>query len=524
MVHKLGLMRPVMHNLEVRTPITPADMRDLIQNHGLRFLVQRSPFRVFPTREYQQAGAEIVSELGRRARILFNVKQIPTDVPFPGMVGVNFAHVTKGQPVNMEYLDTVLNKKASICDFEFIVDPASGKRLVAFGRFAGMVGMIDTLYVLGRRLKEAEGIATPLASLRRPNQYDNLAAIKDHLRQIGDEIRANGLPDTLTPLIIGFTGSTGRCAGGALEIFNALNPTMLQPRDVLRPGFVSGLSRNAIYGVSLERIGEEGRYIRTDGGPVSKEDLNADPIAYQSTLPRYLDLFTALVHTALWNSGQPILVSREALSSRKTNTLRAIGDVSCDVWPKGPMESTTKGTEPQDPFFVYNPQNGSSQMGFKGEGVVVNSCETMPCLLPYDASVAVSSMLKPFIPALAGANLDGQLGESGLPLELQSAFIVWNGHIMDRFGPDRCPEMHRMLALYRGTYRGFRSKELFDRKAVLAAAPEAASIQDELFEPGSTELVRFKPNFEEVISRSNIENGQKDDLLAIANFGYDVNK
>ncbi|MBI5701618.1 hypothetical protein HZC34_07265 [Candidatus Saganbacteria bacterium] len=489
MMHKLGLMRPLMHALEVRTPITPADMGDMIKKSGLHFLVQRSPFRVFQTREFKQAGAEIVTELGKKARVVFNVKQIPPDFLFSGMVGVNFSHVTKGQPENMEYLDAAMRKGSSICDIEYIVDPNSEKRLVAFGRFAGMVGMIDTLHVLGKRLDEEEGISTPFAKLMRPHQYSNLAAIKEHLKQIGDEIRANGLPDTLMPLIIGFTGGSGRCACGALEIFNALNPAMLRPRDILTPGFVSALPRNTIYGISLERVGEDGRYVRTDGRPSLIEDLDADPMAYESTLPRYLDLFTVLVHSAPWNSGQPVLVSNGALSSRKTNTLRAIGDVSCDIWPKGPMECTPIGTKPQDPFIVYNPQDGSYQMGFRGKGIVVNACETMPCLLPYDASVSVSEMLKPFIPAFANASLDGQIEGSNLPIELQKAFIVWNGQISAGFGQDYYPEMHRMLGLYRSIY----SEGFFRIREVLAAVPAVSSIYDQLFDPVSEQLVRFKP-------------------------------
>jgi hypothetical protein len=48
----------------------------------------------------------------------------------------------KAQEENMALLDTVLERNIRLVDHEFIRDPASGERLVAFGDYAG------TLYFL----------------------------------------------------------------------------------------------------------------------------------------------------------------------------------------------------------------------------------------------------------------------------------------------------------------------------------------------------------------------------------------
>lgn len=63
----------------------------------------------------------------------------------------------------MELLDAMLEKKVRLIDYEKMVD-ANGKRMVAFGKYAGVTGMINILHGLGLRLL-ALGHHTPFMVL-----------------------------------------------------------------------------------------------------------------------------------------------------------------------------------------------------------------------------------------------------------------------------------------------------------------------------------------------------------------------
>lgn len=45
----------------------------------------------------------------------------------------------------------MMQQKIRLIDYELIKDPESGKRLVAFGRFAGNAGMVDGLHGMAHR-------------------------------------------------------------------------------------------------------------------------------------------------------------------------------------------------------------------------------------------------------------------------------------------------------------------------------------------------------------------------------------
>lgn len=61
----------------------------------------------------------------------------------------------------MPLLDAILEKNIRLIDYERIIDE-SGHRMVAFGKYAGVAGMINILHGLGLRLL-ALGHHTPFA-------------------------------------------------------------------------------------------------------------------------------------------------------------------------------------------------------------------------------------------------------------------------------------------------------------------------------------------------------------------------
>ena len=171
-----------------------------------------------------------------------------------------FSHTMKGQPENMLLLNDILNNKIQLIDYEKIcatavstIPPATTtgssfsssndkskvkkgvikeKRIVAFGKYAGLAGTIDMLNILGERLLVTQGIATPFLHIPKSIQYSNLETAKNCIRRIGQQIRRStkegsggGLGGMTEPIIIGITGGpNGNVYQGIKEILVDLIP------------------------------------------------------------------------------------------------------------------------------------------------------------------------------------------------------------------------------------------------------------------------------------------------------------
>lgn len=88
-----------------------------------------------------------------RGRPLAAAEALSAGAPHDSTYGF-FSHVIKAQPHNMPLLDALVDKNVRMMDYECIVrgGQRGGTRLVAFGRYAGLAGMVDTMRGLGERL------------------------------------------------------------------------------------------------------------------------------------------------------------------------------------------------------------------------------------------------------------------------------------------------------------------------------------------------------------------------------------
>ncbi|XP_016652616.1 PREDICTED: alpha-aminoadipic semialdehyde synthase-like [Prunus mume] len=103
-----------------------------------------------------------------------------------------FSHTHKAQKENMPLLDKILAERVSLYDYELIVGD-QGKRLLAFGKYAGRAGFIDFLLGLGQRYLSL-GYSTPFLSLGASYMYTSLAAAKAAVISVGEDIAPLGLP------------------------------------------------------------------------------------------------------------------------------------------------------------------------------------------------------------------------------------------------------------------------------------------------------------------------------------------
>jgi hypothetical protein len=420
----IGIRREDKSKWEARAPLVPEDVRRLTRDHGLRFQVQAWPGRVFPDGEYRAAGAEVVESL-RDCPIILGIKEIPRGCFEAGKAYVFFSHTIKRQTANMPMLQRIVELGCTLIDYERIVDER-GRRLVFFGRYAGLAGMIDTLWALGRRL-EHEGIENPFTLVRQAHRYDNLEHAKREIGQVGERIRKDGLPAAIQPFICGFAGY-GNVSRGAQEIYDLLPVREIAPEELAR---VAPSPRDC-YKVVFR---EEHMVERVDGGRFELQDYYGQPASYRSTFFPYVRHLTVLANCIYWEPKYPRLVTREQLgtlfSGPDRPRLRVIGDITCDV--DGSIECTVRATEPDDPVYVFEPKSGKARSGVVGDGPVILAVDFLPCELPIDASTYFGQSLSPLIPGLARADFSGPLDKSGLPPELQRATIVYRGKLTEPY-------------------------------------------------------------------------------------------
>ncbi len=420
MVNRIGIRREDLYAWERRTPLIPEHVRELVAEHKLECVVQSSDRRIYTDDEFRRAGLTIVDDLDA-CPLIVGLKEIPVEVLRPNKVYVFFSHTIKGQPFNMPMLHRILQLGSTIIDYEKIVDDR-GRRLIFFGNYAGLAGMIDTLWTLGKRLAW-EGIETPFSEIGQASSYGSLDEAKAEIRAVGDEIRTSGLPEVVSPLVIGVAGY-GNVSRGAQEILDLLPIREASPQDLLK-GLPAG-GREAIVKVVFKEADTVRPLIA--GRSFDLDEYYKHPERYGAVFEQFLPHMHVMVNCIYWEPKYPRLITRQAIRELYRDQqpqLRVIGDITCDV--KGSVEVTVKATEPDEPIYVYQPDTGTTSAGVEGRGPVVMAVEILPSELPREASVYFSTTLKRFILTLAGADYSRDFGSLDLPPELKRAVIVYRG-------------------------------------------------------------------------------------------------
>ncbi|MBN2357187.1 hypothetical protein JXO59_13815 [candidate division KSB1 bacterium] len=418
----VGLRREDKNIWERRVAITPQHAEILQGQHNIRICVQPFPGRAFSDQEYLQVGVQACEDLSP-CRIIMGIKEIPQHLILSEKIYLFFSHTIKGQPYNMPMLQKIIDLKCTLIDYECIADERS-RRLVFFGGFAGMAGMVETLRALGLRLKH-QGFLTPLTRIKPAYEYHDLADIRSHLREIGTDLLAQGLPEAIRPLVFGFSGY-GHVSRGAQEIFGLLPHTAIQPEDLES---LSIRSDALLYKVQFE---EKHMVEPIDSSILfDKMDYFRHPQKYRGIFENYLPYLHVLVNGIYWDERYPRLVTKEFLRDRSVSgqplKLQLIGDVSCDI--NGSIECTEKVTTPDQPVFAYHPVTGAVSDGHTGDGILVMAIDNLPAELPRDASHFFSDSLWHLIPAVARAEWQKPFSEIELPAEIKKAVIVHNGRL-----------------------------------------------------------------------------------------------
>lgn len=423
---KVGIRIEDKYEAERRVPITPEHAKRLIEKHAVEVFFQPCKKRVFPNQHYIDAGCQSSEKL-TEPKTIVGIKEIPIPAFEAEKTYMFFSHTIKGQPYNMPMLKRMMELKCNLLDYERVVDDQN-RRLIFFGKFAGLAGMINSLWSLGLRVKD-KGIANPFKSLLQTHRYPSLEEAKKEIVKIGKLIETEGVPQEISPLVIGFTGY-GNVSKGAQEIADLLPIKEITPAELLTLRQQT-TSNKVVYKVIFK---EEDLYRTKNETPFILSHFYDNPTEYVSNFEQYIPHISVLMNCIYWNNRSDKLVTKKYLKEnwkRDDFNLLVIGDITCD--PNGSIEATHDGTPIEDPIFIYHPETEKPTFGYQGEGVLIMAVDILPSELPRESSYVFADALEPFLYDIITCDFEQSFDKLTLPAPIKRSLILHKGEFTPEY-------------------------------------------------------------------------------------------
>jgi saccharopine dehydrogenase (NAD+, L-lysine-forming) len=209
-------LRSETYENEFRAPLVPDDVRELIQE-GFTVIVEKSNKRIFRDIQYLAAGARLTRKKWydqNTETIIIGIKELDRLDLLKSHIHIYFSHTYKNQKNSKEILRAFAKSKSILYDLEYFCNP-DGKRTLAFGFYAGLVGI-----VLG--LRQHYNKSNALSDISDLEPWKNMASMVSFCKFNPD-------------VKIGIVGN-GRCSKGVQYIldFFKLNYDLIG-RDVIVP-------------------------------------------------------------------------------------------------------------------------------------------------------------------------------------------------------------------------------------------------------------------------------------------------
>lgn len=389
---KFGIIKERKNPPDRRVVFTPEELVRLQSEHSeAKIKVETSDIRVFSDDQYADLGIEVTADLSD-CDVLFGVKEVPVDALIPNKKYFFFSHTIKKQSYNRKLLQAILNKNIELYDHETIVD-ANNKRLIGFGRYAGIVGAYNGFRAFGIK-------------------YDLFTLAKAETLTGKEELIARLKRQTLPNIKIVLTGH-GKVGMGAKEIIDGMKIKQVAIED-----FLSKQYSEPVY----TQIDVLDYNKRIDGSISTKSDFYKNPHEYTSDFGRFSKVADIFMAGHFHGNGAPDILTREMLQAAD-NKIQVVADISCDV--DGPIACTLKASTIAEPFFGYLPSEHIEVPYTHPASIMVMSVDNLPCELPKDASEGFGEMfMKYVIPAFFNGDKDGILGR---------AKMTENGKLTPRF-------------------------------------------------------------------------------------------
>ena len=365
---KIALLREGKIPADKRVALSPKQCLEVLKQYpGLVLVVQPSPIRKFTDQDYLDLGIVLQEDLSD-CDVLIGVKEVPKKDLIPHKTYFYFSHTIKEQPYNKLLLLKMLSLNIRMIDYEVLTNQKS-KRLIGFGRYAGIVGCYNGFLAYGKR--------TSSFSLKPAHLCEDRKELEIELRKI-----------QLEPIKIILTGS-GRVGNGIIELINIIGIRQVSPDEFLNKSFDEPVF------VHLNTLDYNKRI---DGSASSKSDFYTNPGSYQSDFLKFAKTAEMFIAGHYYASGSPFLFTREDAKSKEFK-IRTVADVSCDI--NGPIACTIQPSTIQNPIYGYNPLTELIDDYAKPDVIAVMAVDNLPCELPKDSSIDFGAdLIKQILPCL----------------------------------------------------------------------------------------------------------------------------
>ncbi|KAB7531462.1 alanine dehydrogenase [Flagellimonas olearia] len=389
---KFGIIRERKNPPDRRVVLSPAECQKVLDSFpDAQIEVETSPIRVFSDEEYQERNIPVTDSM-EHCDVLLGVKEVPIEALLPHKKYFFFSHTIKKQPYNRDLLRAILEKNIELYDHEVITNTKE-QRLVAFGRYAGIVGAYNGIRTYG--LKFA------LFNLPKAEDLEDQQALIKALKAI-----------QLPAIKIVLTGR-GRVGNGAREMLDAMEIKRVNVSDYLNKTY-----QEPVYC----QIDASEYNKRKDGVRGNKADFFQNPQEYQSNFFRFAKVTDFYIAGHFYGDGAPYLYTREDAKHPDFN-IKVVADISCDI--DGPVATTIRSSTIADPVYGYDPISEMEIDFMDSKAIAVMAVDNLPCELPRDASNGFGEAFSKYvIPAFFNGDEDGIL---------ERARMTQNGKLTPRF-------------------------------------------------------------------------------------------
>lgn len=359
---KIGLIKETKTPIDNRVALTPSQAKMLMDSYpGSEIVVESSDVRAYSDDEYKALGIKVVTDLSD-CDVLFGIKEAKIDSIIPHKHYFFFGHIAKMQEYNRPLIKAMINKEITFSDYEYLVNQ-EGKRVCAFGWWAGVVGVYYTLRGYGLKYK--------LYELPKPD-------LRFTIQQLLNALKSIDLPKVKV-LVTG----AGRVSQGAQYVLEQIGAVKIEETEYLSINDVNALT----YCVAdVDRLVK-----RKDGREFTWADFSANAAEYESDFIKFAKKTDVLISAHFWAPEAPVYLDIEDLQ-REDLRIRMIGDVTCDIM--GSIKSTVRPSTHANPYYDYNPTTKQDTEAFSSEeNISVMAVDTCPNALALDASEYFGDML-----------------------------------------------------------------------------------------------------------------------------------
>ena len=392
---KAGIIRETRKD-ENRTPITPADASRIQDLYGIEVVAQRSKNRVYSDSDYESCGVRVADSV-EDCDVLFGVKEPSPDSLIKGKHYFFFGHMDQKPPYDKELLKSCLRNKITLTDYEYIVN-SKGKRLVAFGYFAGIAGMYNVARLIGEKLG--------VFDLPALNYHFTKERIFKELQRVRRIILDLGLHILVT--------GKGNVSRGVEYVLCLLGIEELSVSDYL---YDESYRFSSVYC----NVGARDLVFDTYGNYFDREKFKTCPVAFSSKFFPFAAKTDVLVCGHTFSHDAPEYLDRRLVRSAQ-NRIRVVGDITCDIG--GSVATTLRYSNHEKPFYDVDKELHEQELFSDRENISVMAVDTLPNALSAESSDWFSSVVcKYIIPELMKQNSE----------VLDRATQIKKGCVADRF-------------------------------------------------------------------------------------------